>query len=124
MNNNKPSPTELTILKTLWQQFPLSAREIHDQTQSQLHWSYSSTRKTLDRMHEKEYLSIEKIHGLKVYSPIVSKVKTVANFVNDFTHRVLEVNHPLPVSMFADSQILDEDELAELEALLKKDEQS
>lgn len=124
MNNHKPSPTELIILKALWERNPLSAREIHDQTHLQLQWSYSSTRKTLDRLHEKGYLKVDKSHGIKVYSPLVSKVSTLASFVNDFAKRVLEVNQPLPVSMFADSQLLDADELAELEALLQMDEQS
>ncbi len=120
--SNKPSPTELIILKNLWKQSPLSAREIHEKALSQLQWSYSSTRKTLDRMHDKKYLKVEKCHGINVYLPLVSKVKTVASFVSDFANRVLEVNEPLPVSMFADSKLLDEDELAELEALLNNKE--
>ena len=43
-----PSVTELTLLKCLWREQPLSARELHDQAAPELHWSYSSTRKTLE----------------------------------------------------------------------------
>ena len=38
----------------------------------------------------------------------------------DFGQRVLEVDEPLPVSMFVESQLLDEDELKELEQLLAR----
>jgi len=118
INKNKPSPTELIILKSLWKESPLSAREIHQRIIQSLTWSYSSTRKTLDRMQDKKYLRIEDSHGIKVFFPISSKVKTMAYFVSDFASRILEIDEPLPVSMFADSSLLDENELKELEELL------
>jgi BlaI family penicillinase repressor len=48
-----PSISELSLLKALWRQQPLSAREIHDAVEAELGWSYSSTRKTLERMLDK-----------------------------------------------------------------------
>ncbi|MDM5177004.1 peptidoglycan DD-metalloendopeptidase family protein [Massilia sp. DJPM01] len=45
-----PSITELSLLKCLWKQHPLSARAIHQHAEEELHWSFSSTRKTLERM--------------------------------------------------------------------------
>ena len=48
-----PSITELTVLKALWKQQPLSAREIHQHIEDELGWSFSSTRKTLERMLDK-----------------------------------------------------------------------
>ena len=119
--NNKPSPTELIMLKTLWKESPLSAREIHEKTNNSLTWSYSSTRKTLDRMQDKNYLQIKNFHGIKVFYPVSSKVKIMASFVSDFASRVLEIDEPLPVSMFADSSLLDANELKELEKLLNSE---
>ena len=119
-NSNKPSPTELTILKTLWKHAPLSSREVHLKVESQLKWSYSSTRKTLERMKHKNYIRNEDSHGIKVFFPVLTKVSTLAGFVADFTKRVLEVDEPMPVSMFADSKLLNKSELQELESLLAK----
>ena len=36
-----PSISELSVLKALWKQQPLSAREIHDQVEPELGWSLS-----------------------------------------------------------------------------------
>lgn len=111
----KPSPTELVILKALWQESPMSAKEVHTRVIPKLAWSYSSTRKTIDRMHDKNYLKLKNAHGINVYYPIVEKVEILANFVSDLTQRVLEVDSPLPVSMFTDSKLLNEKELDKLE---------
>ena len=55
-----PSMSELSLLKALWRQQPLSAREIHDQVVEEMGWSYSSTRKTLERIQ----------HTLKTGKPL------------------------------------------------------
>lgn len=115
---NKPSPSELTLLKALWRQSPLSAKEIHSVVAEQLDWSYSSTRKTLERMEAKNFISVKEVHGIRVFSPRLGKVKTLAQLAKDFAKSVLEVKGSLPVTMFSDSELLDEQELKELERLL------
>jgi BlaI family transcriptional regulator, penicillinase repressor len=113
-----PSITELTLLKALWKQHPLSAREIHERVEEELAWSYSSTRKTLERMLEKGMISLHSIHGMNVYAPVLEKVETLAAFAHDFSHRVMEMNAPLPVNMFTGSKLVNQHELKELEQLL------
>ena len=117
----KPTATELILIKALWKDSPLSAREIHDRVSTKLNWSYSSTRKTLDRMSDKDYLKVSESHGVKVYSSLLSKVKTLSIYIKDLASRVLEVDGPLPVSMFADSKLLNSDEQKELEQLLESE---
>ena len=39
-----PSMSELCLLKALWKEQPLSAREIHQRVAPELGWSFSSTR--------------------------------------------------------------------------------
>lgn len=123
MEQTKPSPTELALLKALWKQQPQSARELHEQVAAALNWSFSSTRKTLDRMAEKQLVAAQEVHGVKVYRALVSKVSTLAQFVQDFSRRVLEVDGPLPAALFADSKLLDPSELEDLERLLSAAEQ-
>ena len=115
-----PSITELTLLKALWKQHPLSAREIHDRVEEELAWSYSSTRKTLERMLEKGMVSQHSAHGMNVYAPVLEKVETLAAFAHDFSHRVMEMNAPLPVNMFTGSKLVNQHELKELEQLLSE----
>jgi len=113
-----PSISELSVLKSLWRQQPLSAREIHDRVADELGWSYSSTRKTLERMLEKGSVRQETRHGVQVYVPVLEKIDTLAAFARDFGKRVMEIDTPLPVNMFTGSKLVDEDELAQLEQML------
>lgn len=114
-----PSISELIVLKSLWRQQPLSAREIHQQVAPELGWSYSSTRKTLERMLEKGSLRLSTLHGIQVYEAVLEKVGTLAAFAHDFGKRVMEMDAPLPVNMFTGSKLVDQDELAQLEQLLQ-----
>ena len=113
-----PSMSELSLLKALWRQQPLSAREIHDQVVGEMGWSYSSTRKTLERMLDKGMVSQHVRHGVQVYEAAFEKVGTLAAFAHDFGKRIMEIDTPLPVNMFTGSKLVDEDELAQLEQLL------
>ena len=118
VNTPIPSVSELTLLKALWKQQPLSAREIHDAAADELAWSFSSTRKTLDRMLEKHMVSLQIVHGINVYSAQLEKVGTLAAFAHDFGRRVMEMDAPLPVTMFTGSKLVDQQELAQLEQML------
>ncbi len=114
----KPSPTELIVLKRLWRDSPMSAREIHAAVAPELTWSYSSTRKTLERMEEKGLVTAADVHGLKVYTPAVGKVATLGRLMKDFAAHVLDLDAPLPATTFAHSPLLDEADIEELERLL------
>ena len=113
-----PSISELTLLKSLWRQQPLSAREIHDQVADELGWSFSSTRKTLERLLDKGSVRQSTVHGVQVYEAALDKVDTLAAFAHDFGKRVMELDTPLPVTMFTGSKLVDDAELAQLEQLL------
>ena len=113
-----PSVAELSLLKALWKEQPLSAREIHERVAAELDWSFSSTRKTLERMLEKRMVGQHSLHGVLVYEPQLDKVSTLAAFAHDFGRRVMEMDAPLPVNMFTGSKLVDDKELAELEQLL------
>ncbi len=73
----QPSKTELTILKALWVEAPLSAREIQETVGPQLKWSFSTTRTTLSRMADKALLRLDTKHGVRVYTPVESKARTL-----------------------------------------------
>jgi BlaI family penicillinase repressor len=81
-------------------------------------WSFSSTRKTLERMLDKGMVSQQVRHGVQVYEATLEKVGTLAAFAHDFGKRIMEIDAPLPVNMFTGSKLVDEAELAQLEQLL------
>ncbi len=114
----KPSPTELRILKHVWSQGAQSIGEIHRAVASDLDWSRSSTRKTVERMVDKGLLTMSELHGVNVFRAKAKKIPTLASMIRSFASDVLGLDGPLPVSNLVNSKILDEDELAELEQLL------
>jgi len=113
-----PSTPELCVLKALWRQAPLSAREIHEAVEEELAWSFSSTRKTVERMMEKQMVAQHVRHGVQVYEALLDKVETLAAYAHDFGTRIMELDTPLPVNMFAGSKLVDAGELAQLEQML------
>lgn len=114
-----PSMSELSLLKSLWKEQPLSAREIHERVASELGWSFSSTRKTLERMLEKQMVSQQSLHGVLVYEARLEKVGTLAAFAHDFGRRVMEMDGPLPANMFTGSKLIDQQEIEQLDQLLQ-----
>lgn len=118
------SRAELGILKLLWRSGRLSAREIHDALDQETGWAYTTTRTMLDRMVKKGLLERATFHGLYLYTASVGKVSTLARLVREFTERVLELDSVPVATLFAESEMLDEDEVAELERLLSEEKES
>lgn len=114
----KPSASEIVILKHLWQSGSQSQREIHLAVSPKLGWSRSSTRKTIERMVDKGSLTLSELHGLNIYTAKAKKIPTLATLIRSFAADVLSLDGPLPVSTLVQSQILNTEELAELEAYL------
>ena len=119
MTEPAPSPTELHLLKQLWAAGEQSARELHDVAGVELDWTFSSTRRTLDRMIDKGLVKTRERHGVKVFSASAAKVQTLAALARDFMTRVMEIDAP-PVSAFTGGKLLTEDEAAELDRLLSE----
>lgn len=114
----RPTASELTLLKSLWAVGRLSAKEIHDRTSAETRWSYSSTRKTLDRMEAKGLVAVESFHGLKIYAARAKKLATLAALITDFARDVLGASTPPAAAAFSDSAVLSPDEIEDLQALL------
>ncbi|PHS37902.1 MAG: penicillinase repressor [Robiginitomaculum sp.] len=113
-----PNPPELVLLKVLWQHGDLPVRQLHNECADDLVWSFSSTRKTLERMVDKGFVRISKQDGPAQVNANISKTTTLAHMAREFFGRVLEVDGPLPASTFTGSTLLSDEELDELEGLL------
>ena len=114
------SKSELAILKILWAEAPLSAREIQEKAGPQLDWSFSTTRTTLYRMAEKTLLQLDTKHGVRVYAPAESKARTLSGVMREFFDTFLEMKGPLPTAAFHDSKMLSEEEWLELDRLINE----
>ena len=121
--NAQPTKPELAILKLLWRRKQLSARAISDEIAESLGWSYSTLRTVLERMHEKGLLGKKPADGINVYTANIGKVALLSRMIEDFSSRVLELDAAPSAVMFADSKLLTDDELEELEKVLRAEDQ-
>lgn len=117
---SQPSKSELAILKVLWAEAPLSAREIQEKVGPQLDWSFSTTRTTLSRMAEKTLLRLDTKHGVRVYTPVESKARILSGVMREFFDTFFEMKGPLPTAAFHDSKMLSEEEWLELDRLINE----
>lgn len=121
-DQTQPTRPELEILKLLWRRRDLSARQIADDLAAPLGWSYSTLRTVLERMCEKNLLSRREGEGVNTYAASVTKVALLGLMIRDFSGRVLELDAAPPAVMFANSKLLTEDEVEELEKVLRAEE--
>ena len=117
---SKPSDSELRLLRPLWQAPRLSAREVHDAAGGDALWSYSSTRKTLERMVDKGLITVVVVHGIKTFAATEPKLRTLAGLIRDFSRDVLDATEPMPAATFVNSKLIDPKEIKELETLLQQ----
>lgn len=111
---------ELAVMKALWSEGRLSAREVHERIAERLEWAYSTTRTTLDRMAGKGLVAKEEFHGLYLYSPLISRPAGLAGMIRDLADRVLDVDYAPVLSLFAEATELSDAEIEELERLLEE----
>ncbi len=111
---------ELELMRVLWSEEPLSAREIHERL-SERGWSRSTTRTLLRRLVAKSAVSQAPFHGLQLYTTEVGRARGLASRIRDFAEQILQADPVSVVPLFADSGSLDEGEIAELEALLAEE---
>lgn len=114
-----PTPTdaELEVLKCFWRDGDLSSREVHDRIAVQMDWTPSTTRTVLERMRAKTLVSRRDVHGVAVYSQTRPKVEILTGLMRRFS-ALLDMDEALPAAAFTGSQLLNDADIAELEALL------
>lgn len=114
-----PTDAELEVLKCFWRDGDLSSREVHDRIGPQLDWTPSTTRTVLERMRAKSLVSRRDVHGVAVYSQTRPKVEVLTGLMRRFS-ALLDMDHALPAAAFTGSQLLDDADIAALEALLNE----
>lgn len=119
---DNPTRPELAILKLLWREGELNAREIHTEIADEFDWSYSTVRTVLERMSDKGLVSKTPVEGVNIYQAQVGKVALLGRMIADFSNRVLELDAAPAAAFFAESKLLSEEELEELEDVLRKEE--
>ncbi len=114
------SGAEWEVMKIIWKKSPVSAHDVVKGLESEHRWSVSTIKTLLNRLLKKEVLSYQKIGRQFFYEPRISGEKCRQLESESFLERVFDGALPPMVAHFVEHQKLSENELAELERIIKQ----
>ncbi len=115
---SNPNPSELVLLKYLWNTGPQTARHLHEAVGPSQNWQLSTTRTVLSRMENKGWVQRNGAVDPVTFEPLLDRVETLGGLVRHLARKVLDMDGPIPAALFAESPHLSDDELAELDAII------
>ncbi|MCR9270783.1 MAG: BlaI/MecI/CopY family transcriptional regulator [Henriciella sp.] len=113
-----PNPSELVILKYLWTSGAKTARQLHEAVGPSQDWQLSTTRTVLGRMEAKGWVKRNGDVDPVTFEPMLDRVETLGSLVRHLARKVLDMDGPIPATMFAESPHLSDAELDELDAII------
>ena len=123
MNAAQPSELELLILKTLWAQSPMTAREIREVLEQRGRTlAHTSVITTVQRMVDKRQLDqLDPVKGKAFrFAPLVAEHDVSNRMLGDLVNRVFDGSAEAVMMSLFDVADLDADELGGLRKLLNK----
>ena len=117
-----PTDLELEILKVLWEESPLSVREVRGRLESgaERTLTHSSVITMLNIMVRKGFLRRQKEGKAFLFIPKVAKENVSGGFVGDLLSRVFNGSPAAMVLNLLETTDLDGEELAELRRLINR----
>lgn len=118
---NQPTEAELEILQILWEDQPMTVKDIHEQISQTKDVGYTSVLKQMQRMEaEKGMLSRYKEGRVHYYSAILKKSEVQTSSLNKFIDAVFNGSTSELVMHALGNKPTSKAELAELEKWLKE----
>jgi predicted transcriptional regulator len=116
-----PTELELQILKVLWQQSPLLAREVQvSLAEEGRELARTSVITTLNTMVEKNYLRRKKQGKTFLFSPWISEQEVSERVLGDVVDRVFDGSTASVLLKLLDVKEIDDQELKELRRIINQ----
>ena len=122
--SSQPTEVELQILRTLWEQGPSTARQIHNRLAKLRDTNYSTTVKMLSVMLEKDLVRRDETVRPLVFRPAATQQRTQQRMLKDLIHKVYDDSAGSLVLQVLASQKASPEELAEIRRVLDELEES
>lgn len=116
-----PGELELCILKHVWQEQKLDAKQLTERVQRERSITLSTIQTTLERLVRKSLLTREKHGHAFVYSPGISRGEFMGNLMKDVIRLLHDGKAATILSSFVNVAAgMDENALDQLEALIRQ----
>jgi BlaI family penicillinase repressor len=111
---------EWAIIQAVWDNEPCAAAMVQEELARQKKWTYSTVKTMMDRMVAKGLLKKERIRNLFLYRSAITKKQAQSSEVMRAVKRAFNGALTPMMQFMLDSDTLSQQQLGELEALIKK----
>ncbi len=111
---------EWAILATVWENEPCAAPSVQEELAGRKNWTYSTVKTMMDRMVSKGLLKKERIRNLFLYRSAISQKQAQSGEIMRTVKRAFNGAFTPMMQFLLDSDTLSQQQLSELEALIKK----
>lgn len=116
----KLTDTEWKIMMLLWEESPLTCRQMEDDLKEETGWTRHTIISFLKRMMEKGYIRMEEASPARLYYPLLNKNETVIHETRSFAKKIFDGKIGLLVSSLAESEDITKDEINSMIKSLKQ----
>ncbi len=114
----QPTPAELEVLQILWDDGPLTVRQVLERLNPTRPRAYTSVMSLLNVMSDKKLVQKSEQGRAFVYSPVRSREKTLGGMVSDLVKRAFEGSSSALVAQLLDQSNPTKDELHKIRELI------
>ena len=114
------SEAERAVMEVLWDQSPLTASDIADRVDANKQWSLATVKTLLSRLTQKQAVSYEEDGRRFLYSPVLQRGDHTLSESTRLVDSLFGGRISPLVAHLADNEKLDDADIAELEALIRK----
>ena len=114
------SEAEHAIMEVLWDRNPISAAEVCDAVCAERDWSIPTVKTLLSRLVQKEAVGTEPEGRKFLYRPLIARSDYVGGESRRLVDRLFGGRAAPLFAQLAESEALTEDDLSEIEALLRE----
>ncbi|MCX6210732.1 MAG: BlaI/MecI/CopY family transcriptional regulator [Bacteroidetes bacterium] len=116
----KPTESELDILRILWKKNQASVREVHEELSLTKDAGYTNTLKLMQIMYEKKLLLRDNSSKIHIYTPNVSREQGQQQFLPKFIDTFFAGSSTQLVMQALGNHTPTENEIEEIQALLDR----
>jgi BlaI family transcriptional regulator, penicillinase repressor len=110
---------EWAIIQAVWDNEPCAAPTVQEELEKKTGWSYSTVKTMMDRMVDKGLLATQRIRNLILYTSVITKKEAQKGEIMRAVKRAFGGAMTPMMQFLLDSKSLTEDELNQLEAMIK-----
>ncbi|TNE33349.1 MAG: CopY family transcriptional repressor [Alphaproteobacteria bacterium] len=114
------SEAEHAVMEVIWERNPITAAEVCDQVCAARGWSLATVKTLLSRLVSKQAIAAEPEGRRFLYSPLIARADYIGGESRRLVDRLFGGRAAPLFAHLAEQEALTDDDLAEIEALLKE----